>query len=252
MGMNNLHQALQKNFGFSEFRSPQEEVIKTILEGRDSLVIMPTGKGKSLCYQLPAMLQPGVTIVISPLIALMKDQVDALLRHRIPASYINSSLTPTEQSAEIDRLRNGLTKIIYIAPERFRNRSFLQAISQIDVSLMAVDEAHCLSQWGHDFRPDYLRLDRALELMGRPTVAALTATATPEVRQDIRNGLRLNNPQAFVAGFARPNLAFNIRPTNSNEEKFTHLIDLIDQKRTGIVYCATRKSVERVSKRLAE
>ncbi len=250
--MDDLHQALQQHFGFAEFRTPQEEVVRAILDRRDALVIMPTGKGKSLCYQLPAMLLPGVTVVISPLIALMKDQVDALLQHGIAAAYINSSLTAAEQGAELDRLRAGTTRIVYIAPERFRNRSFVQALGQTDVSLMAVDEAHCLSQWGHDFRPDYLRLDRALEQMGRPTVAALTATATPEVRQDILDGLQLRDPATFIAGFARPSLAFNIRPTSSNEEKFAHILDLAQTRKTGIIYCATRKSVERVSKRLKE
>ena len=245
-----LQSALQQYFGFASFRAPQEEVVRAILEGRDTLVIMPTGKGKSLCYQLPAMLLPGVTIVISPLIALMKDQVDALRDRGIEAAYINSALSAPEQGAELDRLRSGTTKIVYIAPERFRNRSFCQALEQINVSLMAVDEAHCLSQWGHDFRPDYLRLDRALELLGRPTVAALTATATPEVREDILNSLQLREPAAFVAGFARPNLAFNIRPTNSNDDKFDRILELIQEHRTGIIYCATRKSVERVAKQL--
>jgi len=246
----NLQQTLQKHFGLKEFRPPQDAIIEGILEGQDTLVIMPTGKGKSLCYQLPSLLLPGVTVVISPLIALMKDQVDGLLARNIPAAYINSSLPSQEQYAVMDQLRDGEIKIVYIAPERFRNQGFLRALEGINVSLMAIDEAHCLSQWGHDFRPDYLRLGKAIEILGHPTVAALTATATPDVRQDILDSLQLKDPALHISGFARPNLAFNVRSVSNMEAKFTHIEELIAKHENGIIYCATRKSAERVSDRL--
>jgi ATP-dependent DNA helicase RecQ len=243
----NLQKTLQEYFGLETFRSPQDVIIEGILQGRDTLVIMPTGKGKSLCYQLPSLLLPGVTIVISPLIALMKDQVNGLLARNIPAACINSSMSSQEQYAVMDQLRRGEIKIVYIAPERFRNQGFLRAMEGINVSLMAVDEAHCLSQWGHDFRPDYLRLGKAIEILGRPTVAALTATATPDVRQDILDNLHLRDPALHISGFARPNLAFNIRSVSNMEEKYAHIEELIAKHQNGIIYCATRKSAERVS-----
>src|SRR6266478_1434056 len=207
------HDVLEKYFGFREFLDAQEEVITAIAGGADALVVMPTGGGKSLCYQLPALLLEGTTIVVSPLIALMKDQVDALERRGISATLINSTLTPGEQQERIRALARGEFKLVYIAPERFRSRSFLEALGQSTIALFAVDEAHCLSMWGHDFRPDYFRLDVVLEKLGRPQVAAFTATATPEVRTDIVHRLGLENPSIFVAGFARPNLRFIVTET---------------------------------------
>src|SRR5881394_187349 len=196
------HDVLEKYFGFREFLDAQEEVITAIAGGSDALVVMPTGGGKSLCYQLPALLLEGTTIVVSPLIALMKDQVDALQRRGISATLINSTLTPCEQRERIRALARGEFKLVYIAPERFRSRSFLEALGQSTIALFAVDEAHCLSMWGHDFRPDYFRLGQVLETLGRPQVAAFTATATPEVRRDILTHLALRDPREFVAGFA--------------------------------------------------
>ena len=172
------HEVLEKHFGFREFLDAQEEVITAITSGADVLVVMPTGGGKSLCYQLPALLLEGTTVVVSPLIALMKDQVDALQRRGISATLINSSITAAEQRERIRALARGEFKLVYIAPERFRSRSFLEALGQGTIALFAVDEAHCLSMWGHDFRPDYFRLDRVLETLGHPQVAAFTATAT--------------------------------------------------------------------------
>src|SRR5437588_778618 len=200
------HAVLEKYFGFREFLDAQEEVITVIAGGADVLVVMPTGGGKSLCYQLPALLLEGTTIVVSPLIALMKDQVDALERRGISATLINSTLTPGEQQERIRALARGEFKLVYIAPERFRSRSFLEALGQSTIALFAADEAHCLSMWGHDFRPDYFRLGQVLETLGRPQVAAFTATATPEVRRDILTHLALREPREFVAGLPDPNL----------------------------------------------
>lgn len=239
--------ALKRHFGFESFRTPQDEVIGAILEGRDVLAIMPTGRGKSLCYQLPALLLPGVTLVVSPLIALMKDQVDALTRRGIRAGMINSTQSWDEQREILGLLRASQLKLVYVAPERFRARSFVEALAPCKLSLFAVDEAHCLSQWGHDFRPDYLRLSQALEPLGRPRVAAFTATATPEVRDDIVHHLGLRSPKVTVSGFARPNLAFSVHPVDSTEAKRKRLRELIREHGTGIIYCATRKTVEQVS-----
>jgi ATP-dependent DNA helicase RecQ len=243
-------QTLERYFGFRDFREPQGEVISEILHGKDVFVVMPTGGGKSLCYQLPAILLDGVTIVVSPLVALMKDQVDALVGRGLAATLINSTISAAEQYHRIRRMREGEFKLVYIAPERFRSRSFLEALGQITIALFAIDEAHCISQWGHDFRPDYFRLGSVLEALGRPQVAAFTATATPEVRADIVKRLGLETPSIFVAGFARPNLRFVVTETERESEKYNRLRELIRRHRTGIVYCATRKRVDQVSAEL--
>ena len=178
--------SLRQHFGFDDFREGQREVIGAILEGKDAVVVMPTGSGKSLCYQLPAMMLGGATLVVSPLIALMKDQVDALRARGLPATFINSSIAWREQAARIDALRRHEYKLVYVAPERFRSERFLEALRSINISLFAVDEAHCISTWGHDFRPDYLRLKGIVQALNRtgtgPQTLALTATATPYVR----------------------------------------------------------------------
>ena len=251
--MGNIEEALEalhKHFGFEDFREGQREVISAILEGRDTVVVMPTGGGKSLCYQLPALMKPGATIVVSPLIALMKDQVDALAARNLPATFINSSITFEEQKARIQGVRRGLYKLIYVAPERFRSAHFVETLRSMEISLLAVDEAHCISQWGHDFRPDYLRLRQAIEDIGRPQIAALTATATPYVRSDIIEQLQLKEPRAFVSGFDRPNLSIAVVQTQKEREKITHIKALASNGGSGIIYTSTRKAVEQVTGRL--
>tara|TARA_B100000965_G_scaffold362358_2_gene344335 strand:- start:836 stop:3031 length:2196 start_codon:yes stop_codon:yes gene_type:complete len=243
---------LKRFFGHSDFRSSQKNIIEAILAGKNTLVIMPTGGGKSLCYQLPALIFSGTTIVVSPLISLMQDQVEALKARRIPASFINSTLTPQEQNMRIAELRGRQYKILYVAPERFKHPAFLQALREIEVPFFAIDEAHCISQWGHDFRPDYLRLKQAIDALGTPIIGAFTATATPEVREDICRNLGLESPQTFVTGFARPNLEFSITRLRKDAEKYARLSHLIETHKTGIIYCATRKQVEAVSERLDE
>lgn len=239
---------LKKNFGFENFRKPQGEIVDSILSGRDTLAIMPTGGGKSLCYQLPAlMFESGVTLVVSPLIALMKDQVDSLKERGIPAAMINSSQSWDEQREVLSELSRGTLKLAYVSPERFRASSFTRALSDVKVALLAIDEAHCISQWGHDFRPDYMRLGEVLKSLGRPPCAAFTATATPEVRADILSELKMQNPAVFVSGFARSNLSFNVFQAGGRESKRERLLFLIDKFEKGIIYCATRKSVEEVS-----
>lgn len=243
--------ALERHFGFSEFKEGQERVVSALLSGRDSLVVIPTGGGKSLCYQLPALVMDGVTIVVSPLIALMKDQVDALAQKGIAATLINSTLSPAEQQQRIERLSRGEYKLVYVAPERFRSRSFTDILKRVDIALFAVDEAHCLSQWGHDFRPDYLRLKDALAALDHPQTAAFTATATPEVRDDILRHLALRDPFVSVSGFERPNLSLTVTQAPGNRDKYERLEAVIREHRTGIVYCATRKKVEEVADSLA-
>ena len=242
--------ALQKYFGMPSFRAPQGDIIKAVLEKKDTLVVMPTGGGKSLCFQLPALLLPGVTLVVSPLIALMKDQVDALQARGLPAGLLNSSQTLEQQRETLEGVRNNTLKIVYVAPERFRSQFFLNALPKDAISLFAIDEAHCLSQWGHDFRPDYMRLGEARKAIGNPPCIALTATATPDVQADIKQSLEMTDPAEFVAGFARDNLSFNVRQTNSDRDKLQAIESLIKRHTTGIIYCATRKSVDAVAKKI--
>ncbi|HKG59448.1 MAG TPA: ATP-dependent DNA helicase RecQ [Pyrinomonadaceae bacterium] len=243
--------SLRQHFGFEDFREGQREVIGSILEGKDAVVVMPTGSGKSLCYQLPAMILDGVTLVVSPLIALMKDQVDALQARGLPATFINSSISETEQRARIDALRRREHKLVYIAPERFRSSRFNATLQQIPISLFAIDEAHCISTWGHDFRPDYLRLRNVIKSLNKVQTLALTATATPYVRSDIIQQLGLNHPQTFVSGFDRPNLSIEIVHTQREREKMTRIRGLAKQiPGSGIIYASTRKAVEQVGAKL--
>lgn len=241
---------LRKHFGFDGFLDGQEEVVDQILSGQDGLVVMPTGGGKSLCYQLPAMCLGGVTLVVSPLIALMKDQVDGLVEKGVAATMINSTLDPGEQRARIARMKAGEFKLVYIAPERFRASSFMAALAEVDIALFAVDEAHCLSQWGHDFRPEYMKLGKVLEKLGRPQALALTATATPVVRRDILDVLALREPFETVSGFSRPNLSLVITQVDKHAVKYARLREVIGKWKTGIVYCSTRKRVEEVAETL--
>jgi ATP-dependent DNA helicase RecQ len=248
-------EALKKYFGFEFFMEGQEAVIQGVVEGQDTLVIMPTGSGKSLCYQLPALLLDGVTLVVSPLISLMKDQVDSLLEKSLPATFINSSLDWGEIEMRMQSLRSGDIKLLYVAPERFRNQRFMKLLEGVEVSLFAVDEAHCISQWGHDFRPDYMRLKQAIAQFPKARIMGLTATATEDVRIDIVKELGLgkngrSEPSVRVYGFERPNLRINVRRCSTHDDKFARVQSVVDAQRTGIIYCATRKQVERVSKRL--
>ena len=238
---------MQKWFGFPAFRQGQDQIVASVLSRRDTLAIMPTGGGKSLCYQLPALMMEGVTLVVSPLIALMKDQLDALEARGIAATLINSSITPAEQAQRINAMKRGAYKLVYVAPERFRDRRFVQSMREARIAFIAIDEAHCVSMWGHDFRPDYLRVGEAVESLGRPPIAAFTATATPEVRADIIASLKFRDAAEFVTGFARPNLEFRITRAGKEDEKYARIEELIETHRTGIVYCATRKRVEEVS-----
>lgn len=243
-------EAIRKYFRFDAFRPGQDDIINAILAGEDVLVVMPTGGGKSLCYQLPALMKAGAAVVVSPLIALMKDQVDTLNSQGIAASFINSSLSPSEQRRVLQEVSAGKVKLLYIAPERFRDLRFTTALAAVDISYFAIDEAHCVSMWGHDFRPDYLRVGEEIGRLGRPPIAAFTATATREVRADIHTALHLKDPKQFITGFERPNLEFRVTQTNKDADKYANLSGLIEKYKTGIIYCATRKKVEEVAEKI--
>lgn len=243
---------LKDYFGHGSFRDGQEQIVDALLDGRDALCIMPTGAGKSMCYQIPALLFDGVTIVVSPLISLMKDQVGSLVQSGVPAAYINSSLSYPQFLRVLSNVEHGKYKIIYVAPERLLTDGFLDTCKKIKISMVAVDEAHCVSQWGQDFRPSYLKIISFVEsLANRPIVGAFTATATNDVKEDIKKILRLENPFEITTGFDRPNLFFGVIKSSSKDEK---LIDLIRERgdRSGIVYCATRKNVESVCELLCD
>lgn len=242
---NEARSALERHFGYSDFRAGQREAIRSALEGRDALVVMPTGGGKSLCYQVPALVLPGLTLVVSPLIALMLDQVSALERRGIAAALINSTLSGDEIEERLARAVSGELKLLYVAPERFESSSFQSALRQMDISMVAIDEAHCLSEWGHDFRPSYLRLRDFWPKLGRPRLLALTATATPEVRRDIVAGLGLRRARVIVRGFDRPNLHWSVRREERLAEKGEALISLLSSSDdVAVVYATTRKMVE--------
>ncbi len=250
--MDRKHELLNKYFGYKDFRPGQNELIDTVLSGRDVFGIMPTGGGKSICYQLPALMMKGITIVISPLISLMKDQVLALKNAGISAAYINSSLTIEQLRKVYGYMSERRYKIVYVAPERLFTEGFTATIKKLDISFIAVDEAHCISQWGQDFRPAYLKIPQFIaSLPVRPVISAFTATATKEVSEDIVRLLELKNPYKTVTGFDRPNLSFDVlRPGN----KAQTLISLISERKnkSGIVYCSTRKDVEKVTEILSE
>lgn len=237
---------LEKYYGYKSFRKGQEDIINTIINGKDVLAIMPTGGGKSICYQIPALMLDGLTIVISPLISLMKDQVDTLKDMGINGALINSTLSSIEENKVIKELENGDIKILYIAPERLESYGFMDVISRCNISQIAIDEAHCISQWGHDFRSSYRKVANFINLLEtRPIITAFTATASEEVRQDIINLLKLNDPKVFITGFDRENLFINIIKGGSKKK---YLYDYIENNKesSGIIYAATRKEVDNV------
>lgn len=244
--MRDKYGVLKEYFGHDSFREGQDRITDSLFGGRDVLGIMPTGAGKSICYQVPALMFEGVTVVVSPLISLMKDQVSALVQSGVAAAYINSSLTHAQYLKVLQNTENGKYKIIYVAPERLCAPAFLEICRSLSISMVAVDEAHCVSQWGQDFRPSYLKIPDFIEsLPSRPVVGAFTATATGTVREDIKNLLKLRSPLVVATGFDRPNLFFSVMHPN---KKSIALMKLIKERKgeSGIVYCSTRKAVEEV------
>ena len=249
MTTTNLHGLLKRHFGYDQFRPGQEEIISNALAGRHGLVVMPTGGGKSLCYQLPALATGGVTLVISPLIALMKDQVDGLRANGIPADFLNSTLD-NRTVAEVELgAQAGTVRLLYVAPERVSMPGFRRFLGTLDLRMIAIDEAHCISEWGHDFRPDYRALAELRDLFPQTPIMALTATATERVQQDIVEQLRLNDCRRFVSGFDRPNLTYRVEPGAGAWES---LLDLLEERRgqSAIVYCFSRKDTEELAARL--
>ena len=249
-----LKESLQTYFGYGEFRPQQEDAVEAAMAGRDVLVVMPTGAGKSLCFQLPAALSEGVTLVVSPLIALMRDQVDALNRRpefaKIGCACLTSLQSPEEQYDLLRRMRQGHLKLVYVAPERFRSGAFMDALKSVTIARFVVDEAHCISEWGHDFRPDYLSLREVVETLGNPPLLAATATATKRVQQSIVANLGMRDPLVLVGGFDRPNLHFSVRRCKSDserEDKLTRALPRLSAMGgSGLIYVATRKQCEQI------
>ncbi len=250
--MSDIYALLKEYYGYRSFRAGQEEIINSIIAGHDILAIMPTGAGKSVCYQIPALALEGITIVVSPLISLMQDQVRSLISMGIRGAYLNSSLTPRQLSLATERAKAGAYKIIYVAPERLLTESFLDFARNAEISLVAVDEAHCISQWGHEFRPSYTRIAEFIDAMPyRPIVAAFTATATNIVKRDIAEQLKLQTPFVLTTGFDRPNLYLAIHKPVSKEQ---WIIDYINENsgESGIIYCSSRRTVEKLCAELCE
>ncbi|MBX4200940.1 ATP-dependent DNA helicase, partial [Candidatus Parcubacteria bacterium] len=242
---------LKKHFGYDQFRPLQKEIIEHTLAGRDSVVLMPTGGGKSLCFQLPALIKEGVAVVISPLISLMKDQVDALNANGIAADFINSTLSPTKIAAVMEKIKAGTVKILYIAPERLGAAGFEEFLHTIKISLIAIDEAHCISEWGHDFRPDYRNLSALRGMFPGIPLIALTATATQSVREDISRQLKLENPRVFISSFNRPNLSYEVMP---KKESFRSILSLLQNQKdfSVIIYCFSRNDTQNLTDQLNE
>lgn len=243
---------LQKYFGYNSFRPAQREAISTLMQGKDCLAIMPTGAGKSICFQVPALLHHGVTLVFTPLISLMKDQVDGLLMQKIPATFINSTLEPRDINHRMWLVRQGRIKLLYLAPERLDAPGFIEFLNTIPIAQVIIDEAHCVSAWGHDFRPTYRYIEPFVkQLPKKPVVAAFTATATKEVAQDIRKLLGLEDAPTIVTGFNRENLYFKVVHT---QDRLNYVINFVKERenQSGIIYCSTRKDVENVYKELIE
>lgn len=246
-------QVLVERFGHEDFQEGQWESIEALLEGRDALVVMPTGSGKSIVYQLPALMLPGLTVIVSPLIALMKDQQDKLASHGVDALAMHSHLSTSESRDTQQRMEDGTGEILYLTPERFKDRDFFERLLTREVSLFVIDEAHCVSQWGHDFRPDYLVLGSIAKRLGRPPILALTATATDTVRQDIARQLGMRDPYITITGFARPNLRFEVSRTVNQQVKDVELERILESTSgSGIIYVATIKEAERLYERLRE
>jgi len=250
--MDEKHKVLKKYYGYDEFREGQEELIDSILEGRDTFGIMPTGAGKSICFQVPALLMTGITLVVSPLISLMKDQVGALNQMGVHAAFLNSSLTFRQYLKALEYAKMGQYKIIYVAPERLLTEEFQTFAMAADISMISIDEVHCVSQWGQDFRPSYLKIIEFIQMLpNRPVVSAFTATATKEVRQDVVRILQLQDPKVIVTGFDRKNLYFAVR---TPKDKYRELSNYLKEheKESGVIYCATRKNVEEVCEKLMD
>jgi len=249
----NLTAQLQSYFGFDSFKEPQEKIIQNLLAGNDALVIMPTGGGKSLCYQLPAIISEGCAIIVSPLIALMKNQVDLVRSYSSKddvAHFLNSTLNKGQQKIVKDDLVSGKTKMLYVAPETLTKPENIEFFKELDISFFAVDEAHCISEWGHDFRPEYRRLREMMEMIN-PTapMIALTATATPKVQSDILRNLGLRDPQVYISSFNRPNLYYEILPKIQKDQTVTSIVRYISQNKgkSGIIYTLNRKTTEELA-----